>query len=158
MGRVPRAKTVRPSNTVRPASTEVTSGKSADSGSSSRTSEDADSDTEGSASARGWFHSERVRPAGFRDEVTWALRHRGRHLGLIPCGCGHRDRWGATTARGYCAGPPSYGTRSRCERLLGRTGTASLAEATARARARQNGLPRPSPADLDHFAQRHPGR
>ncbi|MCT9112215.1 hypothetical protein N4G69_42670 [Streptomyces mirabilis] len=24
----------------------------------------------------GWFHSERVRPAGFRDEVTWALRHR----------------------------------------------------------------------------------
>ncbi|MET7352169.1 hypothetical protein [Streptomyces mirabilis] len=75
MGRVPRAKPVRPSNTVRPASTEVTSGKSADSGSSSRTSEDADSDTDGQRFRQG-FHSERMRPAGFRDEVTWALRHR----------------------------------------------------------------------------------
>ncbi|MFE2566703.1 hypothetical protein [Streptomyces mirabilis] len=64
--------------------------------------------------------------------------------------------------RGYCAGPPSYGTRSRCECLLGRTGTASLAEATALtlalALARRDGPPRPSPEDLDHFVSHHPSR
>ncbi|MET7976224.1 hypothetical protein ABZW44_24875 [Streptomyces mirabilis] len=158
MGRAPRAKPVRPSNTVRPASTEVASGKSADSGSSSRTSEDADSDTEGQRCRQGWLHSETARQRGFPRRGHVGAAPPGRHLGLIPCGCGHRDRWGATATRGYCAGPPSYGTRSRCECLLGRTGTASLAEATALARARQNGLPRPSPEDLDHFVQRHPGR
>ncbi|MET7779709.1 hypothetical protein ABZT28_28680 [Streptomyces sp. NPDC005388] len=52
--------------------------------------------------------------------------------------------------------PPSYGTRSRCECPLGRTGTAFLAEATAL--ARRDGLPRPSSEDPDHFVQRHPGR
>ncbi|MFF4732169.1 hypothetical protein ACFY3M_44315 [Streptomyces mirabilis] len=63
--------------------------------------------------------------------------------------------------QGCCAGPaappPSYGTRwSWCERPLGKTGAASLAEATAL--ARRGGLPRPSPEVLDHFVERHPGR
>lgn len=31
----------------------------------------------------GWFYAERVRPAGFRDGVTGALRHRGRLVGLV---------------------------------------------------------------------------
>ncbi|MGW1758681.1 hypothetical protein [Streptomyces mirabilis] len=160
MGRVQRAKTVRPSNTVRPTSTEVTSWKSTNSGSPSHTSEDAGSDTEGQRFRQGRFHSERVRPAGFRDEVTRALRtgppHRPDPLRLRPPWQVERDGY-----RRCCADRPSAvvrDKRSRCERLLGRTGTASLTEATALARARQNGLPRPSPEDLDHFVQRHPGR
>ncbi|WP_435281217.1 response regulator transcription factor [Streptomyces koelreuteriae] len=31
----------------------------------------------------GWFYAERVRPAGFRDGVTGALRHQGRLVGLV---------------------------------------------------------------------------
>ncbi|MDK1342103.1 LuxR C-terminal-related transcriptional regulator [Streptomyces sp. 378] len=31
----------------------------------------------------GWFYAERVRPAGFRDGVTGALRHHDRRVGLI---------------------------------------------------------------------------
>lgn len=31
----------------------------------------------------GWFYAERMRPAGVRDAVTGALRHRGRLVGLI---------------------------------------------------------------------------
>ncbi|MGX1912745.1 response regulator transcription factor [Streptomyces phaeochromogenes] len=31
----------------------------------------------------GWFYAERVRPAGFRDALTGALRHRGRLIGLV---------------------------------------------------------------------------
>ncbi|MCZ0990603.1 hypothetical protein O1M54_42635 [Streptomyces diastatochromogenes] len=31
----------------------------------------------------GWFYAERVRPAGFRDGVTGALRHHGRLVGLV---------------------------------------------------------------------------
>ncbi|MER5663934.1 hypothetical protein [Streptomyces mirabilis] len=61
---------------------------------------------------------------------------------------------------GCCAGPaarpPSYRTRSWCERPLGKAGAASLAEATAV--ARREGPPRPSPEVLDHFVERHPGR
>ncbi|TPQ17185.1 helix-turn-helix transcriptional regulator [Streptomyces sporangiiformans] len=44
-------------------------------------SEDAD-DT-GPRFRNGWFYAERVRPAGFRDGVTGALRHRDRLVGLI---------------------------------------------------------------------------
>ncbi|MEU6349032.1 LuxR C-terminal-related transcriptional regulator [Streptomyces sp. NPDC047072] len=32
---------------------------------------------------QGWFYAERVRPAGFRDGVTGALRHRDRLVGLV---------------------------------------------------------------------------
>ncbi|TRO57212.1 MULTISPECIES: LuxR C-terminal-related transcriptional regulator [unclassified Streptomyces] len=31
----------------------------------------------------GWFYAERVRPAGFRDALTGALRHHGRLVGLV---------------------------------------------------------------------------
>ncbi|MER5193979.1 response regulator transcription factor [Streptomyces sp. NPDC002755] len=31
----------------------------------------------------GWFYAERVRPAGFRDALTGALRHQGRLVGLV---------------------------------------------------------------------------
>jgi DNA-binding CsgD family transcriptional regulator len=32
---------------------------------------------------QGWFYAERVRPAGFRDGITGALRHRDRLVGLV---------------------------------------------------------------------------
>jgi DNA-binding CsgD family transcriptional regulator len=44
-------------------------------------SEDAE-DT-GPRFRHGWFYAERVRPAGFRDGVTGALRHHGRLVGLV---------------------------------------------------------------------------
>ncbi|MFF4137688.1 hypothetical protein ACFY1B_40815 [Streptomyces mirabilis] len=115
MERVPRAKTIRPSNTIRPTRTHVTSWKSTDSRSPSSTSEDADADTERQRFRRGWFHSARVRPAGFRDGVTWTLRHRGPSrrpdlLRLRPLWQVERDgyRW---CRAGPVAPPPSYGTR-----------------------------------------------
>ncbi|MET9579277.1 LuxR C-terminal-related transcriptional regulator [Streptomyces massasporeus] len=47
-------------------------------------SEDAeDSEDAGPRFRHGWFYAERVRPAGFRDGVTGALRHRGRLVGLV---------------------------------------------------------------------------
>ncbi|MER5221884.1 helix-turn-helix transcriptional regulator [Streptomyces flaveus] len=42
-----------------------------------------DSDTAGERFRNGWFYAERVRPAGFRDGMTGALRHHGRYVGLI---------------------------------------------------------------------------
>ncbi|MER6559578.1 LuxR C-terminal-related transcriptional regulator [Streptomyces sp. NPDC001027] len=46
--------------------------------------EDAEDTTSGGQRFRnGWFYAERVRPAGFRDALTGALRHRGRLVGLI---------------------------------------------------------------------------
>ncbi|MER5922552.1 hypothetical protein [Streptomyces mirabilis] len=175
MARVPRAKAIRPSNTVRPTSTHVTSWKSTDSRSPSSTSEDADSDTERQRFRQGWFHSARVRPAGFRGGVTWTLRHRGpsrRPDPLRPRPLWQVERDGY---RGCCAGPaappPSYGTWwSWCERLLGKTGAAaSHAEANAlappsldgrvpRGRPRRSWTPSPSPEVLDPFVERHPGR
>lgn len=44
--------------------------------------EDAD-DRPGPRFRHGWFYAERVRPAGFRDGLTGALRHEGRLVGLI---------------------------------------------------------------------------
>ncbi|MGW2518979.1 response regulator transcription factor [Streptomyces sp. NPDC001617] len=41
------------------------------------------SEDTGSRFRDGWFYAERVRPAGFRDGVTGALRHRGRLVGLV---------------------------------------------------------------------------
>jgi DNA-binding CsgD family transcriptional regulator len=46
-------------------------------------SEDSDSDTAEERFRNGWFYAERVRPAGFRDGMTGALRHHGRYVGLI---------------------------------------------------------------------------
>lgn len=45
-------------------------------------SEDTDDDL-GTRFRQGWFYAERVRPAGFRDGVTGALRHGGRLVGLV---------------------------------------------------------------------------
>ncbi|WP_031484044.1 helix-turn-helix transcriptional regulator [Streptomyces bicolor] len=42
-----------------------------------------DADDSGTRFRHGWFYAERVRPAGFRDGVTGALRHRGRLVGLV---------------------------------------------------------------------------
>ncbi|GEC09978.1 hypothetical protein SSP24_76330 [Streptomyces spinoverrucosus] len=42
-----------------------------------------DPDEPGPPFRQGWFYAERVRPAGFRDGVTGALRRRGRVVGLI---------------------------------------------------------------------------
>jgi DNA-binding CsgD family transcriptional regulator len=42
-----------------------------------------DADDAGPRFRHGWFYAERVRPAGFRDGVTGALRHRGRLVGLV---------------------------------------------------------------------------
>ncbi|MBX9394622.1 LuxR C-terminal-related transcriptional regulator [Streptomyces sp. TRM72054] len=47
-------------------------------------SQDAeDAEDAGPRFRNGWFYAERVRPAGFRDGVTGALRHRGRLVGLV---------------------------------------------------------------------------
>jgi DNA-binding CsgD family transcriptional regulator len=46
-------------------------------------SEDSDSDTAEERFRNGWFYAERVRPAGFRDGMTGALRHHGRYVGLV---------------------------------------------------------------------------
>ncbi|MGQ4386715.1 response regulator transcription factor [Streptomyces sp. SAS_270] len=42
-----------------------------------------DADDPGPRFRHGWFYAERVRPAGFRDGLTGALRHDGRLVGLI---------------------------------------------------------------------------
>jgi len=42
-----------------------------------------DADDPGTRFRNGWFYAERVRPAGFRDGLTGALRHDGRLVGLI---------------------------------------------------------------------------
>jgi DNA-binding CsgD family transcriptional regulator len=42
-----------------------------------------DAEDAGPRFRHGWFYAERVRPAGFRDGVTGALRHRGRLVGLV---------------------------------------------------------------------------
>lgn len=41
------------------------------------------SDEAGQSFRQGWFYAEHVEPAGFRDAMTGALRHRGRYVGLI---------------------------------------------------------------------------
>ncbi|MBV1940175.1 LuxR C-terminal-related transcriptional regulator [Streptomyces sp. BV286] len=46
-------------------------------------SEDSHSDTAEERFRNGWFYEQRVRPAGFRDGMTGALRHHGRYVGLI---------------------------------------------------------------------------
>jgi DNA-binding CsgD family transcriptional regulator len=47
-------------------------------------SEDAEDPEElGPRFRQGWFYAERVRPAGFRDGITGALRHRDRLVGLV---------------------------------------------------------------------------
>ncbi|NEA98873.1 LuxR family transcriptional regulator [Streptomyces sp. SID13726] len=47
-------------------------------------SEDSEDPVElGPRFRQGWFYAERVRPAGFRDGVTGALRHRDRLVGLV---------------------------------------------------------------------------
>ncbi|MFF7762351.1 helix-turn-helix transcriptional regulator [Streptomyces griseorubiginosus] len=47
-------------------------------------SEDAEDPVElGPRFRQGWFYAERVRPAGFRDGVTGALRHHDRLVGLV---------------------------------------------------------------------------
>ena len=46
--------------------------------------EDAEDAASGAQRFRnGWFYAERVRPAGFRDALTGALRHDGRLVGLV---------------------------------------------------------------------------
>ncbi|WP_037681589.1 LuxR C-terminal-related transcriptional regulator [Streptomyces griseus] len=42
-----------------------------------------DSEDAGQRFRHGWFYAERVRPAGFRDGLTGALRHGGRLVGLV---------------------------------------------------------------------------
>ena len=42
-----------------------------------------DAEDAGQRFRHGWFYAERVRPAGFRDGVTGALRHEGRLVGLV---------------------------------------------------------------------------
>ncbi|KUO19534.1 helix-turn-helix transcriptional regulator [Streptomyces dysideae] len=42
-----------------------------------------DADDPGQRFRHGWFYAERVRPSGFRDGMTGALRHAGRVVGMI---------------------------------------------------------------------------
>ncbi|MFI1926128.1 MULTISPECIES: LuxR C-terminal-related transcriptional regulator [unclassified Streptomyces] len=64
--------------------------------------EDVEDMTSGGQRFRnGWFYAERVRPAGFRDALTGALRHQGRLVGLVNLSA---------------AGPGTYDTEAR--RLL----------------------------------------
>ncbi|MFJ8109526.1 response regulator transcription factor [Streptomyces sp. NPDC096132] len=42
-----------------------------------------DAEDPGERFRQGWFYAERVRPAGFRDGLTGALRHSGRLVGLV---------------------------------------------------------------------------
>jgi DNA-binding CsgD family transcriptional regulator len=41
------------------------------------------SDEAGQSFRQGWFYAEHVKPAGYRDAMTGALRHRGRYVGLV---------------------------------------------------------------------------
>ncbi|MGW2613805.1 response regulator transcription factor [Streptomyces sp. NPDC001500] len=50
----------------------------------------------------GWFYAERVRPAGFRDALTGALRHHGRLVGLVNLSVEDRGRYD-TEARSLLA-------------------------------------------------------
>lgn len=56
--------------------------------------EDAEDTADGRQRFRnGWFYAERVRPAGFRDAVSGALRHQGRLVGMITLSIEGSDRY-----------------------------------------------------------------
>ncbi|WP_323187296.1 LuxR C-terminal-related transcriptional regulator [Streptomyces sp. NBC_00124] len=56
--------------------------------------EDAEDTADGGQRFRnGWFYAERVRPAGFRDALTGALRQHGRLVGLITLSVEGPDRY-----------------------------------------------------------------
>ncbi|MFM9608206.1 helix-turn-helix transcriptional regulator [Streptomyces sp. V2] len=58
---------------------------------------------------QGWFYAERVRPAGFRDGVTGALRHRGRLVGLVHLSTVGADAYGLEARRLLASVIPALG-------------------------------------------------
>ncbi|MDX2936541.1 helix-turn-helix transcriptional regulator [Streptomyces ipomoeae] len=57
----------------------------------------------------GWFYAERMRPAGVRDAVTGALRHRGRLVGLITLSTQTPDAYDTATRRLLASLLPALG-------------------------------------------------
>jgi DNA-binding CsgD family transcriptional regulator len=57
----------------------------------------------------GWFYAERVRPAGFRDAVSGALRHQGRLVGMITLSVQGSDRYDTEARRLLASVLPALG-------------------------------------------------
>ncbi|WP_149823775.1 helix-turn-helix transcriptional regulator [Streptomyces tailanensis] len=57
----------------------------------------------------GWFYAERMRPAGVRDAVTGALRHRGRLVGMITLSTDTPDAYDTDTRRLLASLLPALG-------------------------------------------------
>ncbi|WP_330350732.1 helix-turn-helix transcriptional regulator [Streptomyces sp. NBC_00582] len=71
-------------------------------------SEDADDDP-GPRFRHGWFYAERVRPTGFRDGLTGALRHDGRLVGLVHLSTEGRDVYDTEARRLLASLLPALG-------------------------------------------------
>ncbi|MEU5592795.1 LuxR C-terminal-related transcriptional regulator [Streptomyces sp. NPDC020298] len=71
-------------------------------------SEDTDDDL-GTRFRQGWFYAERVRPAGFRDGVTGALRHGGRLVGLVHLSTEGADAYDTDARRLLASVMPALG-------------------------------------------------
>ncbi|BEL04271.1 hypothetical protein Q0Z83_024620 [Actinoplanes sichuanensis] len=65
------------------------------------------SDEAGQSFRQGWFYAEHVRPAGYRDAMTGALRHQGRYVGLVNLSTGRADVFGTDCRRLLAAVMPA---------------------------------------------------
>ncbi|NNN30072.1 response regulator transcription factor [Streptomyces sp. S3(2020)] len=73
--------------------------------------EDAEDTADGGQRFRnGWFYAERVRPAGFRDALSGALRHHGRLVGLITLSVEGPDRYDSEARHLLASVLPALGT------------------------------------------------
>ncbi|GAA3840202.1 response regulator transcription factor [Streptomyces phyllanthi] len=68
-----------------------------------------DADDPGQRFRNGWFYAERVRPAGFRDGVTGALRHHDRVVGLIHLSTESADAYDTDARRLLASVMPALG-------------------------------------------------
>ncbi|POX45699.1 LuxR C-terminal-related transcriptional regulator [Streptomyces sp. Ru72] len=66
-------------------------------------------DGPGTRFRQGWFYAERVRPAGFRDGVTGALRHGGRLVGLVHLSTEDADAYDTEARRLLASVMPALG-------------------------------------------------
>jgi DNA-binding CsgD family transcriptional regulator len=84
----------------------------------------------GQSFRQGWFYAEHVRPAGFRDAMTGALRHRGRYVGLINIATERADAFGTDARHLLGAVLPALAALAD---LLGRVGDAEAVPPGAQA-------------------------
>jgi DNA-binding CsgD family transcriptional regulator len=88
------------------------------------------SDEDGQSFRQGWFYAEHVRPAGFRDAITGALRHRGRYVGLVNLSTSRADVFDTDCRRLLAAVMPALAALAD---LLGRAADAGEIPAGAAA-------------------------